>query len=101
MSDFENWIYDDITWCSQECSYTACERNVVNRLTKGGLYSSADFKDTPMCPQYKPKPVVFKCLICGAEQESTDIGMFVCDECKEAIRWAKTQVKKNIGEKNE
>lgn len=31
-----------------ECS--DCKRNIANRLTKGGLYSAALFKDTDMCP---------------------------------------------------
>ena len=93
MNEFEKWIYDDITWCSQDCSYNACERNRVNRLTKEGMYSAADFKNTPMCPQYTPKPFMFKCIICGTEQESKSMGTIICDECKEAVQWAKTQMK--------
>ena len=44
------WIHDDITWCGNECSYTECERNIANRLTKGGYCTMAMFKDTEMCP---------------------------------------------------
>lgn len=50
MDNLYEWIYDDITWCGNECSHTECERNLFNRLTKGGLYSAALFKDTEMCP---------------------------------------------------
>jgi len=44
------WIHDDITWCGEECSYTDCERNLANRLSKTGWYSAAMFKGTEMCP---------------------------------------------------
>jgi hypothetical protein len=48
------WIHDDITWCiHDECSNTECERNIINRLTKGGLYSAADFRGTEYCPLNK------------------------------------------------
>ena len=47
------WFHDDITWCGNECSHTECERNIANRLTKGGLISMALFKDTETCPYYK------------------------------------------------
>ena len=50
MNTFESWIYDDITWCGNECSYTKCERNLSNRISKTGMYSAAMFKDTDMCP---------------------------------------------------
>ena len=54
MSDFADWIHDDITWCiKDECSHTECERNIQNRLTKGGFYSAADFSGTDMCPLNK------------------------------------------------
>lgn len=53
--DFIEWIHDDITWCGNECSYEKCERNLVNRLTKGGMYSAAMFKDTDMCPLKEKK----------------------------------------------
>jgi hypothetical protein len=29
-----------------------CERNIANRLTKGGLLSMALFRDTEVCPLY-------------------------------------------------
>ena len=44
------WIHDDITWCGNECSYTKCERNIVNKLSKEGMFSMALFKDTETCP---------------------------------------------------
>lgn len=47
------WIYDDITWCGNECFYTQCERNIANRLSKTGLYSAAMFKGTEMCPLFE------------------------------------------------
>lgn len=50
MNNLYEWFHDDITWCANECSYTKCERNIVNRLEKGGLYSAAFFKETEMCP---------------------------------------------------
>lgn len=50
MENLYEWIHDDITWCGNECSYTECERNLANRLTKGGLYSAAMFNDTDICP---------------------------------------------------
>ena len=50
MNNLYEWFHDDITWCGNECSYTKCERNLQNRLTKGGLYSAAMFKGTEMCP---------------------------------------------------
>lgn len=52
---FAEFIHDDITWCGNECSNTKCERNLANRLTKGGVYSAAMFKDTEMCPLTKEK----------------------------------------------
>ena len=55
MDWFSEWIHDDITWCGNECSHTECERNLANRLTKGGMYSAALFKDTEMCPLTKEK----------------------------------------------
>ena len=53
MSELYAWFHDDITWCGNECSYTKCERNIANRITQGGLYSAALFKDTEMCPLTK------------------------------------------------
>ncbi len=53
MSNLYEWFHDDITWCGNECSNIACERNLCNRLMQGGLYSAAMFKDTEMCPLYK------------------------------------------------
>ena len=50
MNNLYEWFHDDITWCGNECSYTKCERNLQNRLTKDGLYSAAMFKGTEMCP---------------------------------------------------
>jgi len=50
MNSLYEWMHDDITWCGNECSHTECERNLQNRLTKGGYYSAAMFKDTEMCP---------------------------------------------------
>lgn len=50
---FMEFVHDDITWCGNECYYTECERNLANRLTKGGYYSAAWFKDTDMCPLTK------------------------------------------------
>lgn len=52
---FFEWIHDDITWCGCECSHTECERNLANRLTKGGYYSAAMFIGTEMCPLTKEK----------------------------------------------
>ena len=53
MNNLYEWLHDDITWCGNECSYTACEINLQNRLTKGGIYSAAMFKDTEICPLSK------------------------------------------------
>ena len=53
MSNLYEWFHDDITWCGNECSNTECERNLANRLTKGGYYSAALFKGTSMCPLTK------------------------------------------------
>ena len=53
MEDLYDWIHDDITWCGNECSYTQCERNMANRLSKGRMYSAAMFKDTETCPLYQ------------------------------------------------
>ncbi len=47
------WFHDDITWCGNECSYTACERNLINKLSKEGPFSCSLFKDTETCPLYK------------------------------------------------
>ena len=49
MNNLYEWFHDDITWCGNECFYTKCERNLQNRLTKGGMYSAAMFKGTEMC----------------------------------------------------
>ena len=53
MDELYAWFHDDITWCANECSNTACERNIANRLQTTGLYSAAKFKDTETCPLYK------------------------------------------------
>lgn len=50
---FAEFVHDDITWCGDECYNTKCERNLANRLTKGGYYSAAMFKGTEMCPLTK------------------------------------------------
>ena len=50
---FIEWIHDDITWCGNECHNLDCDRNLANRLTKGGLYSAAMFKGTYLCPLTK------------------------------------------------
>lgn len=51
MMNLYEWIHDDITWClDDECSYTECERNIANRLTKGGVFSATMFKNTDVCP---------------------------------------------------
>ena len=50
MSNLYKWMHDDITWCGNECSYTECERNIVNRLSHEGLFSMAMFKDTEIYP---------------------------------------------------
>ena len=47
------WFHDDQTWCGNECSNTACERNITNRLTHGGLMSIAMFRNTDTCPLYR------------------------------------------------
>lgn len=52
---FREFIHDDITWCANDCSYTECERNKANRLSKGGLCTMAYFKDTEMCLLNKEK----------------------------------------------
>ena len=44
------WIHDDITWCGNECSNTACERNMANKLSHTGYFSMALFRDTETCP---------------------------------------------------
>ena len=51
MDTFETWMHDDITLCIvDECPHTECERNIANRLSKGGYYSAADFRKSCMCP---------------------------------------------------
>lgn len=52
MEPYE-WFHDDITWCMEECSHTECERHLSNRLTKGGYFSGAMFRNDPICPLYK------------------------------------------------
>ena len=52
MSNLYEWFHDDITWCSNECSHTECERNQANMLDKSGLHSYALFKNTETCPLY-------------------------------------------------
>ena len=50
MNELFNWFHDDITWCiNDECPHTECERNIQNRLTKGGYYSASDFRNTEYC----------------------------------------------------
>ena len=54
MNELYKWFHDDITWCiNDECNHIECERNIFNRLTKGGYYSAANFKDTEYCPLNK------------------------------------------------
>ena len=56
--ELRTWIHDDITWCyDDECPHTDCERNIANRLTKGGMYSAAMFKGTDTCPHYRKDDV--------------------------------------------
>ena len=51
MSDFVNWLHDDITWCCyDECPHTDCERNTFNMYKQEGLHSYSMFKGTDMCP---------------------------------------------------
>lgn len=50
MNELLKWFHDDITWCGNECSNTACERNMANRLSHEGLFSTALFKGTEVCP---------------------------------------------------
>lgn len=51
--DLYAWIHDDITWCANECSNTACRRNLANKLSKKGLFSMAELKNTDLCPLKK------------------------------------------------
>lgn len=51
------WIHDDITWCGNECSNTACERNLANRLSHNGMFSMALFRNTETCPLYRQHEV--------------------------------------------
>lgn len=53
MNNLYEWIHDDITWCGNECFHTECERNLVNKLSKEGLFSVALFKGTEMCPLHE------------------------------------------------
>lgn len=69
MEDY-SWIHDDITWCGNECSNTKCDRNLANRLTKGGYYSAAMFKNTPMCPLYKEEVRVSEKYMLSPEEAS-------------------------------
>lgn len=48
-----DWIYDDKTWCGNECSNIECERNQIHILNKNGLHSYAMFKNTETCPMYQ------------------------------------------------
>lgn len=52
MNDIPSWIYDDITWCVDECPHTDCERHLSNRINPDALYSGAFFKGTETCPHY-------------------------------------------------
>ena len=77
MNDIYEWINDDITWCGDECSNTSCERNLANRLTKGGMYSATTFKGTEMCPlkeKYKWRKVHGYCTAGGDP-------VYVCGKC--------------------
>ena len=50
MTELYKWMHDDITWCIyDECPHTECERNLANRLTKGGYFSAADFRNSENC----------------------------------------------------
>ena len=49
------WMHDDITWCINECSYTKCERNLANKISKTGMFSAAMFKGTDTCPLTKER----------------------------------------------
>lgn len=54
MNNLYEWMHDDQTWCiADECPRTECERNIANRLSKGGYYSAEDFRNTDMCPHRK------------------------------------------------
>jgi len=55
MNDTWAMIHDDITWCrnSDECSNTSCERHLMNKISKTGLYSCSNFKNTSTCPLKK------------------------------------------------
>ena len=53
MNNLYEWLHDDITWCGNECSHTECERNIVNKLSKEGMFSMSLFKGTETCPLYK------------------------------------------------
>ena len=70
MNDLFEWFHDDITWCGNECSYTACERNLQNRLQKGGLMSIAIFKDTEVCPLNKSAEDKSNVFIFGSRKEN-------------------------------
>lgn len=98
MSELYDWIHDDITWCANECSNTHCERNLANRLTKGGMYSAAMFKGTETCPlteKYKWREVhgyvtaggdpVYVCGKCGKGMHVYGIehreALHICPDC--------------------
>lgn len=44
------WMHDDICWCGSECDNTECERHLSNRISKTGIYTMAELKNTNYCP---------------------------------------------------
>ena len=50
MSNFSDWLHDDITWCAaEECPHTECYRHLANKHAKEGYFSMANFKGTEDC----------------------------------------------------
>ena len=49
MSNFTDWLHDDITWCGSECDNKDCFRNPVHKRTTG-LFSMSLLKGTDLCP---------------------------------------------------
>lgn len=48
--DLKDWLYDDITWCGNECSNTKCFRNIIHKSEQTKYFSMALFKGTEICP---------------------------------------------------
>ena len=49
MNTYEDWFYDDMTWCIADCEQTVCPRNKKLMRNPVGIHSFSDFRGTDMC----------------------------------------------------